>query len=529
MLVRLVLVWFLILAGSVGRAAQLCASGVTRLYPASMAQTAWNYYNMQSCGTTNAFAQPRGIVYIMTYNSAADQMNMVRIVSSSSSTYSGSEDAVVSFSASYLPATRYTLNCDDNGECYNIGNFGFLTDYDWPSGCTDGFTLDRLQHSTQAVSYSMTVQSTLLVSVTKIVLRTFPTFSVGTSDYFEFTPANFPNGVTFTFTRNAGTTTPSVSRYAAYFTAPTVSAPTVVISSLGISGTSTVVVGVVGSSESFGQFSAMDWAVVLTPAGGGASVSVSNVNLASASAAITVNSVPPGTYSGAVSATDCAGQTTTVTVTVYMCGVGYWFDSSAAVGTNPCKACLAGTKSNTLGITTASSCAQCGAGTWSGSGASSCIQCGAGTYSSAMGANSSTTCIQCGAGTYSSVMGANSSTTCIQCGAGTYSSAMGANSSTTCIQCGAGTYSSAMGANSSTTCIQCGAGTYSSAMGANSSTTCIQCGAGTYSSALGAQSAATCLQCAAVCSWIILRNQWCIVSSVLHSMLGRNRKCDGGS
>ena len=162
--------------------------------------------------------------------------------------------------------------------------------------------------------------------------------------------------------------------------------------------------------------------------------------------------------------------------TAVCCVAGTYFQDGSAGST--CTLCPAGTYAGTGAGQSVSGCLPCPAGNGSASGASSCTQCGAGTYSTGGSA-----CTPCAAGSYSTTLGATSASVCTQCPAGN-GSASGASS---CAQCSAGTYS--VGGS---TCTPCSAGQYSATLGATSSTTCTQCPAGKY---LAAEGASACVSC----------------------------------
>lgn len=104
-----------------------------------------------------------------------------------------------------------------------------------------------------------------------------------------------------------------------------------------------------------------------------------------------------------------------------------------------CSPCDAGTKGNTNAL-----CSSCPSGQWSGSGATACSQCVAGTYAPTSGTPQ---CFQCSPGTYTGSMG---STTCVSCAINTYS----VSGQASCTPCSAERYSAA----GSGSCIVCPTG-----------------------------------------------------------------------
>ena len=167
-------------------------------------------------------------------------------------------------------------------------------------------------------------------------------------------------------------------------------------------------------------------------------------------------------------------------------------------GKSSCKLCPQGSYLTTTGADSSDDCTSCTAGKYNGATGSTsnvCTNCPAGTISAARAAS----CSNCPAGQFQASSGQsscgsctggkyqnlNGQTSCKLCGAGTYHNNNGQTAESACTNCAAGRYSSA----GATSCTNCAAGQYSSAAAAS----CTNCNAGQYSSA----AAASCTSCTA--------------------------------
>ena len=91
------------------------------------------------------------------------------------------------------------------------------------------------------------------------------------------------------------------------------------------------------------------------------------------------------------------------------------------------------------------------------------------------------TCTACPAATYSSSAGITFASQCTTCAAGSYTNA--ATGSTTCSACESGTYSGSAGISQASDCTTCPAGSYTESI--TGSVTCTGCLSGTYSVTTG--------------------------------------------
>lgn len=168
----------------------------------------------------------------------------------------------------------------------------------------------------------------------------------------------------------------------------------------------------------------------------------------------------------------CANCTTNAPTTCTTCLPGYGLSGSS------CIQCTSGN----YGIGGTSACSTCLAGSYSSAGASSCTKCPAGYFGSSTGGISlATYCTVCAAGTASPTPG---STVCPNCPAGTYSLSS-ASGITSCTKCPFGTTSTA--GSSSSACTLCGNNYNNCTIGCTTN--------GFFSNA----SASTCLSCSANC------------------------------
>ena len=176
----------------------------------------------------------------------------------------------------------------------------------------------------------------------------------------------------------------------------------------------------------------------------------------------------------------------------FVCGAGAFDSRNPATADSPdgpvCVFCPSGTFQSGFGMTSASDCSACEAGSYaSEEGGSVCVACPPGSFSTSSSATALSSCSACEAGKYQPTGGHTSSKLC---DVGTYTSQISAYE---CSLCAAGMYLPATGASSAVMCSQCMAGTFSVA----GSSACTACLPGSYMTRIGSVSNLDCLPCAA--------------------------------
>lgn len=218
-----------------------------------------------------------------------------------------------------------------------------------------------------------------------------------------------------------------------------------------------------------------------------------------------------GTYSSVVAASSRTVCTE--------CAAGKFSAVVASTGIHNCMDCPAGKYSYASGANTSLTCISCLPGKFSviiGSNNDTCVNCTAGTYQNRSGAFSEASCIPCMAGKYSMTKGASTAVTCLECNAGTFSFLESATfceaclpgsfsdkpGQTRCHLCYNGTFS---GVNGSASCLLCRPGFVAAGTGAtvcdsclpgtaslDSTIRCTDCFPGTYSQTNGASACTEC-------------------------------------
>ena len=149
-----------------------------------------------------------------------------------------------------------------------------------------------------------------------------------------------------------------------------------------------------------------------------------------------------------------------------------------AAGAAAALPCLAGTYSNTPGLTAASECTDCPKGSACSTGSTAHALCAPGTIAPALKAE---TCTDCTAGTFQDTAG---QTECDTCTAGSFCVAAAAAA----LPCVAGTYSNTPGLTAASECTDCPKGSACS----TGSTAHTQCAPGTIAPALKSETCANC-------------------------------------
>ena len=145
--------------------------------------------------------------------------------------------------------------------------------------------------------------------------------------------------------------------------------------------------------------------------------------------------------------------------------------------------CPAGSITNKLANTGATTCTACDAGEYSADSEVACAVCPAGSITNKLANTGATTCTACDAGEYS----ADSEVACAVCPAGSITNTLANTGATTCTACDAGEYS----ADSEVACAVCPAGSITNTLANTGATTCTECDAGEYS----ADSKVACVAC----------------------------------